>query len=820
MELEFHTKMEQYYQTFVELQEKLKKSEEERMELEIKFNGMLQVAKEEEQAYYRKLRAQYKQFLEEDKRRQERNEKIMRNLERVETRIAMLSAKTERLNVLRTQYQNYLCRIANATKRDLNSVEKPFVSRKVPFCSTSVLNSVPPRHTYVENPLSESIKVPEIKLPEHTGKETNLSSEETLNILDKYLQNISSQKYLDLIENEKQRRQKLSLLSQNLVTDSNQATSIADDIISSIYSRYYGKNNFLSKSSSSTDQDNQFPKKLNEKNEKNDFDHNPRTRETFRASTESETVETPLPNTLKFSKKINFQLDASKQHERKVCDSQDAENSNVLTTENVNFKPGTTEEDLAEKMTKGDENELSQMQHEFGLSEKRTDFMTEINIESKNNQSLFDDTNNELPTVEKKKLANEAIKEVSINVSTEAAEESQKESHWNGNAPKSDQQGCEIAIQQNISEANPSAMSNISSTKPIYVREENAEGTTQHNSSTSHYKADTENQELNQKQEHALENQAQYNLPKEQVDDSNQNTENPTQEDKPASYYEEDNQKEGQDKQNQIQYTQPTEQINDYDQTIQTPTQHDQSASYYNVDHENQEYDLQNQVQYDENGQPIQYDYSQYDQFGQPLLYDQNGQLVEPQYDESGQLIPQYDENGQPIALYDQNGQDVFGGMIEQYDQNGLPYYPDQGGIEDNQELQQHVDPNTQAQYYGEGEQLSPDQQFHAEDQQQVNNDSSDTIANRDNTVRFEEQVIENENVLQSEPVEPDSEHLDREEVLTDEPVSGTNKENDKTDQRESMPEPSNVLEMLDTDTDSIKHNASKISNDSDFDFS
>lgn len=47
------------------------------------------------------LRRQYENFLEEEKRRKERNKKILQTLERVESRATILTAKSERLKLLR-----------------------------------------------------------------------------------------------------------------------------------------------------------------------------------------------------------------------------------------------------------------------------------------------------------------------------------------------------------------------------------------------------------------------------------------------------------------------------------------------------------------------------------------------------------------------------------------------------------------------------------------------------------------------------------------------------------------------------------------------
>jgi hypothetical protein len=47
------------------------------------------------------LRERYKAFLEEERQRRERNDRILQTLDRIESRAAMLTAKSERLRLLR-----------------------------------------------------------------------------------------------------------------------------------------------------------------------------------------------------------------------------------------------------------------------------------------------------------------------------------------------------------------------------------------------------------------------------------------------------------------------------------------------------------------------------------------------------------------------------------------------------------------------------------------------------------------------------------------------------------------------------------------------
>ncbi|XP_046689103.1 uncharacterized protein LOC124375011 [Homalodisca vitripennis] len=112
--LGFHARM-----TRLEL--KLKQSEDERLNLEEKFNTLLRNSKTEESM---RLREQYLCLLELDRVRCERNDTILRTLNRVETRASSLTAKTDRLRVLRRCCETYM----NRHYQDWNRSEISFSS--------------------------------------------------------------------------------------------------------------------------------------------------------------------------------------------------------------------------------------------------------------------------------------------------------------------------------------------------------------------------------------------------------------------------------------------------------------------------------------------------------------------------------------------------------------------------------------------------------------------------------------------------------------------------------------------------------------------
>nr|CAH7717589.1 unnamed protein product [Callosobruchus chinensis] len=198
----FDERMETYYQRFIDLQEKLRKRE---------------------RSHYRRLRSQYKRFLDEDRKRQERNEKIMRALERIESRISLLSSKTERFKYLRRQYKSYFQRL-----------------NQLSLTSEPVDENYHPEDSYKHLENKSSIKN---------------TDEEKLEVLEKYLKSLNSHKKerydpdTPKAPNYEENLKKLDMFSKSMKDgfDSTKANSIAEEIMNSIYSRHYKKGDGLKK---------------------------------------------------------------------------------------------------------------------------------------------------------------------------------------------------------------------------------------------------------------------------------------------------------------------------------------------------------------------------------------------------------------------------------------------------------------------------------------------------------------------------------------------------------------------------------------------
>nr|CAD7264140.1 unnamed protein product [Timema shepardi] len=85
--------------------------EEERLKLEERFAVMIRSCREEEEVRLLALRDRYEKFLRDDRRRRDRNERILQTLDRIENRSVVLAAKTDRLRLLRRHYETYVAHV-------------------------------------------------------------------------------------------------------------------------------------------------------------------------------------------------------------------------------------------------------------------------------------------------------------------------------------------------------------------------------------------------------------------------------------------------------------------------------------------------------------------------------------------------------------------------------------------------------------------------------------------------------------------------------------------------------------------------------------
>ncbi|XP_018579646.1 protein PFF0380w-like [Anoplophora glabripennis] len=761
MDLSFNSRMEAYYQKFYELQERLRKSEEERLKLEMKFNELVQISREEEQAHYKKLRSQYKKFLEEDRKRQERNEKIIRALERIESRVNMLTSKTERVKMLRHQYQTYLQRIT----------QRPLVKQE--YFPPKIVEELPSEHkpSYDYDKKSSDIAM----LKKAYGK----TNDEKIEILDKYLQNLKSQKGQAASEiKPKENKNDFSELkyfdeaSKKLNEDfnSNKANSIAEDIMNSIYSRHYNTDLYkdeTKKASKFTSPN--YTSRYPDKDKYSGFGDSSLNNYQYGSIRDSPPVGLHVSSP-------NFIGTTSRNHDMNKFNEKPYTSGNIAKglrpfEEDTRAESKTYENtfknsvDLSLPQRYKENKTLPKEMYESDTQFRENNLLgpskTEIDLNENEKQVILN-----TPTTEpgvKKSEANciednkeynlhipEIVKEDGTNLKTNIEYSNENKDELNETLSKAEEfdrhdirPGREIDYIE--------ALSNNDEPKTIESNNNQSNVDIQNLASKT---------ELNEKEEHEENELNQQYESYEPVGDNDQP--NSVQCDDQVIYDESNQQLQAQFENNDQAYdenAQPYDQMDQYDSSDQPIEQlygengkallqydengqtiydqeydkddqskqhsfegHGEDIPQYDINaHEihnesgqpSKEYDENKQtaqlydensqpVEYDENGQPIQ----QYDENGQP-----EGQLIQ-QFDETGQLVHQYDESNKPIQQYDEIEQPIQqyhgnGEVIQQYDENGQPI---QQYDEHSQPIQQY-DANSQPiQQYNENSQ--PIQQY------------------------------------------------------------------------------------------------------------
>ncbi|XP_075150204.1 uncharacterized protein LOC142224321 [Haematobia irritans] len=110
------------------LQEKLQRSEISRQQLEHKLDKILHKKEEHDRMVRSKSKQRYQQFLEEQHRRNERNKQLVQMLERIEQQTAAMNARSERLKMMKLQYEMYFAKLVHSqTRRCLQSSSIPIL---------------------------------------------------------------------------------------------------------------------------------------------------------------------------------------------------------------------------------------------------------------------------------------------------------------------------------------------------------------------------------------------------------------------------------------------------------------------------------------------------------------------------------------------------------------------------------------------------------------------------------------------------------------------------------------------------------------------
>ncbi|KAL9692974.1 hypothetical protein quinque_012259 [Culex quinquefasciatus] len=133
-----------YQFRFQEMESKIRKCELERTQLEQRFTQLMRERQECEKAAERSMKLKYKRMMELERQRAERNESLLRMLHKIDQQAASLAAKTDRLKMLKTQYESYLIR-SWSSQRALPPSPAPSI------CSHQILPPAPPQPSYYRN---------------------------------------------------------------------------------------------------------------------------------------------------------------------------------------------------------------------------------------------------------------------------------------------------------------------------------------------------------------------------------------------------------------------------------------------------------------------------------------------------------------------------------------------------------------------------------------------------------------------------------------------------------------------------------------------
>nr|CAD7428616.1 unnamed protein product [Timema monikensis] len=135
--------------------------EEERLKLEERFSVMIRSCREEEEVRLLALRDRYEKFLRDDRRRRDRNERILQTLDRIENRSVVLAAKTDRLRLLRRHYETYMAHVYPSWKpqgNDSTHVRSHVIQRPIlptPMAVSNITNIASPRTSVPLYPITD-----------------------------------------------------------------------------------------------------------------------------------------------------------------------------------------------------------------------------------------------------------------------------------------------------------------------------------------------------------------------------------------------------------------------------------------------------------------------------------------------------------------------------------------------------------------------------------------------------------------------------------------------------------------------------------------
>uniref|UniRef100_A0A182VQF4 Uncharacterized protein n=1 Tax=Anopheles minimus TaxID=112268 RepID=A0A182VQF4_9DIPT len=116
-----------YRREFEEMENRILRCERQRAELERQFEDLMRERADCEKAAVRAMKQRQRRQMEVERQRTERNESILRMLNKIDQQAASLAAKTDRLKMLKTQYEMYLMRTWSTPAQALPSYSVPMI---------------------------------------------------------------------------------------------------------------------------------------------------------------------------------------------------------------------------------------------------------------------------------------------------------------------------------------------------------------------------------------------------------------------------------------------------------------------------------------------------------------------------------------------------------------------------------------------------------------------------------------------------------------------------------------------------------------------
>uniref|UniRef100_A0A182MGS0 Uncharacterized protein n=1 Tax=Anopheles culicifacies TaxID=139723 RepID=A0A182MGS0_9DIPT len=117
-----------YRREFEEMENRIRRCERQRAELERQFEDLMRERADCEKAAVRAMKQRQRRQQEIERQRAERNESILRMLNKIDQQAASLAAKTDRLKMLKTQYEMYLMRTWSTATQALPSYSVPMIT--------------------------------------------------------------------------------------------------------------------------------------------------------------------------------------------------------------------------------------------------------------------------------------------------------------------------------------------------------------------------------------------------------------------------------------------------------------------------------------------------------------------------------------------------------------------------------------------------------------------------------------------------------------------------------------------------------------------